>query len=69
MKEKIKNRILTVVFIIISIIWIAPIVIVLFNAFKDGNSIALAPFRLPGSETFVGIKNFFGGISHGNYPF
>lgn len=69
MKEKRVNKILTALFFVFSLLWVAPVFIVLLNSFKDSNSIALTPFSLPNSQSFVGFKNFIEGINHGNYPF
>ena len=69
MKEKRLNRMLTAIFVFVSILWVSPVFIVLLNSFKKTNSIALTPFALPNAETFAGFDNFIGGINHGNYPF
>lgn len=63
------NKILSVVFAVLSLFWIAPIAIVLINSFKESGAIALTPFKLPDADTFIGFKNYTGGITHGNYPF
>ncbi|MGN1111702.1 MAG: carbohydrate ABC transporter permease [Acutalibacteraceae bacterium] len=61
--------ILTVVLSIISVIYISPIIIVLFNSFKVKTAISAEPFALPNGDTFVGLDNFFRGMVSGNYPF
>lgn len=63
------NRLLTILFTALAILWILPIVIVLINSFKGSSSIALTPFSLPDAETFVGWQNYANGIKNGNYPF
>lgn len=60
---------LTAVFSVISVIFIMPIVVVLYNSFKLRTAIALNPFSLPGADTFVGFDNYVTGMTHGNYPF
>lgn len=72
MKTPAKNRmnaLLSVFFFTFSIIWLAPVAIVLYNSFKDNSAISLSPFSLPDSESFVGLRNYIGGMTHGNYPF
>lgn len=69
-----KNRhpgktVLTVVFAVISVLWVMPIFIVLMNSFKSNAAINTATFALPNSETFVGFSNFINGMNFGNYPF
>lgn len=68
-KNRIKKLIPTVLFSAVSFVWILPILIVLMNSFKTSSGITLTPFERPNVETFVGIQNYIGGITHGNYPF
>lgn len=42
--------------------FVAPILIVVFNSFKNRLFISDAPFELPDSETFAGIQNYIEGI-------
>lgn len=63
------NRFLSVFFFLLSLIWLAPIAIVLYNAFKDNAAISLSPFALPNAQSFVAFQNFINGITYGNYPF
>ncbi len=64
------QNLLTVIFAIISVVWILPIIIVLFNSFKTNTSInPPTTFNLPNSETFVGFYNYTHGITFGEYPF
>ncbi len=68
-KRRTKNGVLTVFFTVLSVAWVLPIIVVLYNSFKKSDAIALTPFKFPTTETFVGIQNYVGGITHGNYPF
>ena len=54
--------VLTVIFSIISIIFISPIFIVLMNSFKQKSFINLQPFSFPQNETFVKLENYARGI-------
>ena len=46
-----------------------PIVVVLFNSFKENGAINTDTFALPNAETFVGLANYATGIYVGEYPF
>lgn len=63
------NSLLTVLFIVLSVLWIFPIVLVLINSFKGSAAIALTPFELPTEETFVALQNYITGMNNGNFPF
>ncbi len=63
------GRLLSILFAALSLLWILPVIIVLYNSFKTNTAISLSPFSLPNGETFAGIENYVNGISHGNYPF
>ena len=63
------SKVFTVVFILLSLVWIMPIVEVLINSFKSNASINLNAFSLPGKESFVGFDNYTKGMTFGNYPF
>lgn len=60
---------LTVIFSIISIVYILPILIVLMNSFKSNNAINMETFAPPSAESFMGMDNFIKGMTFGNYPF
>ena len=54
---------LRVIFLtVLSVMFLAPIFIVVINSFKGQFFINDAPFALPTSETFVGIQNYINGI-------
>lgn len=46
---------------ILSILFLAPIIIVLINSFKSKLYISDAPFSLPNKTTFVGLRNYTDG--------
>ena len=61
-----KNGIIGSTFLtFLCIFWIMPVFIVLWNSFKNKNSINLQPFQLPSNETFVGWENY--GAAIGKY--
>lgn len=48
----------TGIFTILGLIYIAPIIIVLFNSFKKKSYISLEPFKLPTKETWIKLENY-----------
>lgn len=68
-KRSIGSTILTIVFVIISIIYVMPIFEVVINSFKDNAYVNLDTFALPNEESFVGWANYIKGMTFGNYPF
>lgn len=69
LKKRRGGIIATVFFSLVSFVWVLPILIVLMNSFKTSAGITLTPFERPNYDTFVGLQNYIGGITHGNYPF
>jgi len=74
--KKIKNdqytplsKVMTVFFVLLSIVWVMPIFEVVINSFKANNFVNLEPFALPTEESFVGFANYIKGMTFGNYPF
>ena len=59
----------TILFAVISIIYILPIVTVLINSFKANAYINTETFALPTEESYVGLDNYIKGMNYGNYPF
>ena len=52
------SRLGTCPFTLISVYYVLPIVIVLFNSFKKKSYINLEPFQLPDETTFTGLDNY-----------
>ena len=63
------SRVLTVVFLLLSIAWLFPIFEVIINSLKENAYVNLNPFALPNSDSFVGFANYIKGMTFGNYPF
>jgi len=57
-----KSRILTVLLMVLSALFITPVLIILMNSFKSKLYISDAPFRYPTSETFAALENYISGI-------
>ena len=60
---------LTVIFAILSVIYVMPVVLVLINSFKANSFVNTETFRLPTAESFVGLQNYIKGMPFGSYPF
>ena len=60
---------LTVIFAILSVIYVMPGVLVLINSFKANSFVNTETFRLPTAESFVGLQNYIKGMTFGSYPF
>ena len=56
--KKVKGILATLLFTVISIIFVSPIIVVLMNSFKKKTYINLEPFKMPTSKNFVGLENF-----------
>jgi len=52
-----------ILLLLLSLIFIAPILIVIINSFKLKFSIATEPFILPTAQTFTGISNYIEGLN------
>ena len=63
------SKVMTVVFAVLSVVWLIPIFEVLINSFKENTFVNLEPFALPTAESFVGLANYIKGLTFGNYPF
>ena len=63
------KTLLTVIFAIISAIYILPVIIVAINSFKLTTEITASPFTIPGGDSFVGFQNYIRGMTEGQYPF
>ena len=61
-KNKKGNLFLTVLFTVISLLWIFPIIEVVLNSFKRKAYISREPFGLPTGKMFEGLKNYINGI-------
>ncbi len=63
------SKVLSVFFLLLSLLWLFPIFEVIINSFKENAYVNLEPFALPSSESFVGFANYIKGMTFGNYPF
>ena len=68
-KKHIGSTLLTILFAVVSVIYVMPIVEVLINSFKTNAAVNMDTFALPNADTFVGFANYIKGMTFGNYPF
>ncbi len=72
-KRKVKQtagmKFMTVLFAVISVFYVMPVLIVLYNSFKTNGGIAMNLFSLPDADSFNGFANYVKGMTFGNYPF
>mgnify|MGYP002679554099 FL=1 len=58
MKKKVMGILATLFFTLVSIVFVAPIFIVLINSMKSKTFINLETFKLPTEESYVGLGNY-----------
>ena len=57
MKKKVMGILATLFFTLVSIVFVAPIFIVLINSMKSKTFINLETFKLPTEESYVGLES------------
>ena len=62
MKIRLKSTVWFISLLLLSVLFLAPIFIVIINSFKGQFFINDSPFSLPTEETFVGFENYISGI-------
>ena len=68
-KQTVGMKILTAIFIVVSIFYVMPILVVLVNSFKTNAGISRNLFAFPGPASFNNFANYVKGMTFGNYPF
>lgn len=66
-KRNLFNWSIYAVLIILSAVFLAPILIILLNSVKGSFYIADSPFTLPDRETFTGISNYIKGFTQSDF--
>lgn len=61
--KKHSNKLIFFIMLIVCAAFVFPVFIVLMNSFKSKFYISSEPFKLPNSETFVGLSNYIDGLS------
>ena len=68
-KRRYGKALLTLLFTLISVIYVFPVLMVLVNSFKLNTFVKTDTFAMPNAETFAGWDNFIKGMTFGGYPF
>ena len=62
-KQSIGNSILTIFLSILSLAWVYPVVMILFNSLKKETAISTSTvFQLPTAETYAGMENYVNAV-------
>jgi raffinose/stachyose/melibiose transport system permease protein len=62
-ERKMPSNLIFILLFILSVVFLAPILIVLMNSFKGRFFISDTPFALPNSHTYIGLENYVSGIA------
>lgn len=62
-RQRLRDGLTVALLALLAVLYLAPILIVLFNSFKGRFFISDAPFDLPTAQTFVGLQNYVSGIA------
>ena len=68
-KEKFGKTLTTVAFVLLSIIYVFPVLMVVINSFKVNTFVKTDTFGMPSGESFARWDNFITGMTFGGYPF
>ena len=68
-KARLRKNLVTALFVLISIFYVFPVLMVLINSFKLNTFVKTETFSLPTKESFAGWSNFVVGMTFGGYPF
>ena len=66
-RKRVANALLTTVFSVISVAFVYPLIVILFNSFKMKAYISRDPFALPTGKMFIGMANYDTGIAKTNF--
>lgn len=67
--QKPAKKALTIIFSVLSAVYVLPIFFVLVNSFKANTFVKTATFSMPTAESFVKWANYIKGATFGSYPF
>ena len=68
-KAKLGKSLLTLLFTVISLVYVFPVLMVVVNSFKLNTFVKTETFAFPTEESFAGWGNFIKGMTFGGYPF
>ena len=63
-RKSISDTLMTIILTVLSIVWVYPVIMILFNSLKVGTAISTnTAFDLPTAETFTGLQNYVNAVS------
>ena len=63
-RKSIPDTLMTIILTVLSIVWVYPVIMILFNSLKVETAISTnTAFDLPTAETFTGLQNFVNAVS------
>ena len=68
-RDRVAKNVLSILFVFICLLYMMPIIVVVYNAFKSNAAINTNVFALPNADTFMGWQNFQNGFYLGEYSF
>ena len=68
-KRKLGQSLLFLLFVLVSLVYVFPVLMVVINSFKQNTFVKTETFQFPTAESFAGFGNFIEGMTFGGYPF
>ena len=65
--KRVGNNVIFFVLLILSFLFLVPIIIVIINLFKSRIYISSQPLKLPNAETFVALENYISGVTSSDF--
>lgn len=65
--KRVGNNVIFFVLLILSVLFLVPIIIVIINSFKSRIYISSQPLKLPNAETFVTLENYINGVTSSDF--
>lgn len=65
--KRVGNNVIFFVLLILSVLFLVPIIIVIINSFKSRIYISSQPLKLPNAETFVALENYINGVTSSDF--
>lgn len=65
--KRVGNNVIFFVLLILSVLFLVPIIIVVINSFKSRIYISSQPLKLPNAETFVALENYINGVTSSDF--
>lgn len=65
--KRVGNNVIFFVLLILSVLFLVPIIIVIINSFKSRIYISSQPLKMPNAETFVALENYISGVTSSDF--